>query len=403
MRSAAQGAVLTRRYAMKMHTAIAFFPWLESREPMTVGPIRFIPYVHRKAPGDQPAMTQQDIDGVMRAYSRKPSSNERYATILEVGRWRMGKAATQRTVTNLFQARELIAFSALAKRRLFTHMEYCNYHAYTLVVQRFTAGHTGTFAFWTRRRDGGTNQLWGSDEFAFHIPHHVRADSRLRIDKDLLAALVDLPPALSFIAEAIKEFNSANTDSNDVPEHVEMVMMKSAFEWLLGINERADAFQRAITALLSDVPPATPTRGPLSRQWRKRWNKTRPVEAWARDFCVVRTASAHGMKRDARGASVLGPMAHLAFGAYLFPLLVKKVLKDAGRFKMDDWDWQRLRRVDAYLMHNPFAHRDRRAKHPWQDAENEALIEARSGSFYAAVSAALEKQTSSTGGNAPSP
>jgi hypothetical protein len=155
-----------------MPSAIAFFPWLESQEPLQVGPVRLIPYVKRRAPGNQPSATQNDIDGVLRAYSRKPTSRGKQATILEVGNWRMGMEATPRVVSRLFHVRELVAFSGLARRRLFTHLEYCNFHTYTLVVQRFQPGQTGTFAFTTRRRDGGTNQLWGSDEFAFQLPRH---------------------------------------------------------------------------------------------------------------------------------------------------------------------------------------------------------------------------------------
>jgi len=336
-------------------------------------------------------MTQLDIDGVLRAYSRKPSSRERNATILEVGTWHMGMDASPRIVSRLFQARELVAFSALAKRRLFTHLEYCNYHTYTLFVQRFQAGHAGTFAFSTRRRDGGTNHMWGSGEFAFHMPHHVEANAKLRLDTDLLRALIRLPSGMTHILDAIREFNASNSDASDLPEHVEIVMMKSAFEWLLDINERADAFQQAIRSLLSDVPAAPCGRGPLSQNWKRRWNNSRLIEAWARDFCVVRTASAHGMKRGAKGASVLSLNSHLAFASLLFPLLVKKILKDAGRLKIDDWDWQRLRRVDSYLTHNPFARRDRRVEHPWQSVDNAALFDARSAIIYSGVSSALSK------------
>ncbi len=39
-------------------------------------------------------MKQADIDGVLRAYSRKPSSREHHATIMKVGRWRVGEGAS---------------------------------------------------------------------------------------------------------------------------------------------------------------------------------------------------------------------------------------------------------------------------------------------------------------------
>lgn len=374
-----------------MPSVIAFFPWLDAREAMRVGPVRLIPYVQRKAPGNQPSMTQRDIDGVLRAYSRRPSSRERHATILEVGRWRMGMNASPLIVSRLFHVRELIAFAALAKRRLFTHLDYTNSHTYALVVQRFEPGHAGTFAFTTRRRDGGTNQLWGSDEFAFHIPIHVRADATMWLDRDLLAALLKLPPSMSHIIEAILEFNAANTDDFNVPEHVEMVMIKSAFEWLLGINENAKEFQRALADTLRNLRPTRPPSGPLARRWRKRLPNARAIEAWARDFCVVRGMSAHGRQRATRGASILPAISHLAFAALLFPLLVKKTLADAGRFKMDDRDAERLRAIDHYLMHNPFAKRNRRDNHPWSEVETNTIIAASAAKFYPTMLKALEK------------
>src|SRR5690349_23643350 len=111
-----------------MPATVAFFPWLECRERIQLGQVRLFPYRPRSEPGDQPSMTQADMDGVLRAYSRKPSSRDRHAAILEIGKWRMGMDAGPRTVTKLFRTRELIAFSALAERRLFTHLEYTNFH-----------------------------------------------------------------------------------------------------------------------------------------------------------------------------------------------------------------------------------------------------------------------------------
>lgn len=96
--------------------------------------------------------------------------------------------------------------------------------------------------------------------------------------------------------------------------------------------------------------------------------------------------------------------AHLAFAALLFPLLVKKLLKDAGLFTMDDWDWERLRRLDWYLTHNPFAPRDRRAQHPWHRVENEALVAARAEQFYTHMSSALDRMSATPeGGNSATP
>ena len=55
----------------------------------------------------------------------------------------------------------------------------------------------------------------------------------MSFDRGLAETLIAAAPRGSNLFEALVEFNAANTDSPDVPEHVEVVMVKSAFEFLL--------------------------------------------------------------------------------------------------------------------------------------------------------------------------
>jgi hypothetical protein len=57
--------------------------------------------------------------------------------------------------------------------------------------------------------------------------------------------------------DAIIDFNRANTDSQDVPTHTEVVMTKSAFEFLLGIGEKKDELVRPLNEV--DPIPASYT------------------------------------------------------------------------------------------------------------------------------------------------
>lgn len=368
-----------------MSNAIAFFPWLTCKEAIEAGPVRLLPYQHGKAPGNLPNVTQADMDGVIKAYSRYPGARTKVATILEVGDWQAGMNVQQEQLERLFDARLMIGFAALSERRLFRHGDYCNYDTYELVVQRFKPGETGTFAFSTRRRDGGTSHVWGSDAFAFHRPQHVDAHAILSVDTTLLGALMQLPAAMSRVKEALLEFNAANTDALGVPEHVEMVMTKSAFEWLLGIDQDAASFQRALSAAFHSIPGIPGKPGPMAERWASRWKNVRPLEAWARDFSVVRGAAAHGLKRGADGASVWPAPQHLAFASLLFPLLVKKLLADHQLMQLDHKDIEQIKRLDAYLMHDPFAPVDQDiedGKHPWLAIDMEAFIAAVAPTFY---------------------
>lgn len=369
-----------------MSHAIAFFPWAYIDEPSSVGPLRLMPFQRGSLPGHQLHVTQEDIEGVFGAYASRPNRPIDRGTLLEVGDWHSGQDADNATVAALFRARNMVAFSALAQRKLFRqHFGYCNFDAYTLVVQRYLPGETGTFAFDTRRRDGRTSQLWGSDEFAFHRPNHVDSNVRMSLDEPLLTALLGLPEDHRAY-EAIVEFCSANTDSRDVPEHVELVMCKSALEWLFSINSTANALVNALSQTLEGIEPA-PATGPLLARWKERWpDAQRPLLAWAKDFCAVRGTSAHGQSRE-RSHFVWQDHQHLAYLALLFPLLVKKILTDEGRMQLDTFDQERLRRLDGFLAYDPFVHDwlNHEAVHPWEAVSSQALIASRAHLFYPGI------------------
>jgi hypothetical protein len=322
-------------------------------------------------------VTQADIDGILGAYSDRPGHRVSKATLLEVDNWQSG-LDDDGIRPRLFRARTAVGFAALATRRLFArHMGYCSYDTYSLVVQRYQPGKTGSFTYSTRGRDGLTGHYWTSDQYAFQRPLHVDGSSKFHFDEQLTQRLMELPPlADTPLFEALTEFNSANTDSQDVPEHVEVVMTKSAFEWLLKINQNAKEFVRALQTSLADLTPEPLIDGPLKDAWQKRFpNAKRPLESWALEFCDLRGASAHGTARKAQ-RFVWKPHTHLAFTSMLFPLLVKKQLSSAGHWSSTDVDIERLRRIESYLMHDACAHDPVRSaeSNPWTELDSEAMF-----------------------------
>ena len=54
----------TGGYSCEMPKAIAFFPWVSISEPLTIGPMRLIPFVRGEAPRDGPKVARMDTDGV---------------------------------------------------------------------------------------------------------------------------------------------------------------------------------------------------------------------------------------------------------------------------------------------------------------------------------------------------
>lgn len=76
---------------------------------------------------------------------------------------------------------------------------------------------------------------------------------RTRPEK-LATALLDLHlDADDRRIDALEEFNSADTDSLDVPLHLEAVLVKSAVERLLHIGSNAKDFSNALQACVPNM------------------------------------------------------------------------------------------------------------------------------------------------------
>jgi hypothetical protein len=351
-----------------MPNTIAFFPWVSLHELVIVDPVRLIPYERCHAPADGPHVAQSDIDGVLKAYGNRKDELVHAATLLEVGDWKLGQVADSETRGKLFRARELVGFSALAKRQLFRgHFDYCNFDTYSFVIQNYVPGNSARFSFDTRHRDGTANRMWASDEFAFFKPLHVESNALIKIDETFLAALLAADAAGKLPYDAIVEFDRANTDSDDVPTHIEIVLAKSAFEYLFDISQNVPDFVEALRKAVPERDPQTNLSGPLAQRWKDaRPKAARPLEAWAREFCDIRGGAAHGAQRNSH-RFVWSEEAHLAFVSILFPLLMKQRLAHEQFLTVGERDALELAWIEDYLMHDPFAPEqpDRAVEHPW--------------------------------------
>ena len=166
-----------------MPNAVAFMPWTHIDAPITVGPLRLLPYERRLHPGNLPHMSQLELDGILEAYSTRPQQKVTRGIVVEYGDWQAGMEPSSEAIGALFRAKEFLSFSALSTRKFFgTASRYCCSAEHELVVQRYSPGSIGRFAFTTRRRDGGTSQGWSSDKFAFQMPVQISSHQHLEVD-----------------------------------------------------------------------------------------------------------------------------------------------------------------------------------------------------------------------------
>lgn len=168
----------------------------------------------------------------------------------------------------------------------------------------------------------------------------------------------------------VKEFNAANTDSDRMPVHVELVMVKTALEWLLGIDEKRVSLTKALLARFPKSAAATP-HGPLMARWmQEKPTDDRLLAAWALDFCKVRNSAAHGSGQRGALRLVWNHDRHLAFASLLFPLVVKKVLGERAVYVPTARDRDEFNHIEDFLAIDPFGPEPLQGRSPWVEVQS---------------------------------
>jgi hypothetical protein len=155
-------------------------------------------------------------------------------------------------------------------------------------------------------------------------------------DEQLLEALLTAHaanPSLPWwdqVFEAIRSFNLANTDSDSVPLHMELISLVSAFQRLLdtGSDEHrlSSEFKRLIAPgqeIAKVDSTCTRLADPVNQTRVAGINRLTTVrEIWLRDLCSLRGNMAHG-KIGESYTSIWSMRNHLLLASYAFPLLLK--------------------------------------------------------------------------------
>jgi len=359
-------------------SVLFFFPWVASRSVLRLGELSLIPYERGQIPGALHGVSQEIIDTVLGSYgdvafTSPPSAftSIRQATLLTWTADAEGLELRENQIfERLLQAR-YITFSALAQRRFCRSGDYCNADGYEVIAQSFAAERPGSISITTRRRDGFTQTYISRTSLPRFIrPEHVHSRLDIGIDEALARALLELPQGdlKSRIDEAIAAFLRANTDASTMLPNAELVLMKSAFETLLGASHRANDLRREFSAHFAGELPNPPVWGNgiySEACWQERWaQSSRPLDAWVRDLCDARNSAAHGVRTNGQ-PSVWQSQNHLLFSSWLFPLMVKKILVDAGLYQLSYEDMAARIGCEAFLAHDLLSRIDEDSDERW--------------------------------------
>ena len=322
---------------------IAFFPWLKIKSDFDLGDIKLKIF---KVSGQQEVTENERqiiYNRVIKYYLNRNNNLIEKCTIVLQKDKNILEDIDENERDFLFSFAEILAFSGLSKREFFGFgFGYCNRDDFSFIIQSFTKDSDGVTIV-TRRRDGSTKNFISGDAYKVTMPFNI-TNNEVEIDINLAQALLQLqkksPDIWPCFSDAIFFFNGANTDSDQITEHQEIVMTISAFERLLDVKSGLEK------ELVKKFLKVFTTEGCLDISQSKRIKKFKYKgkyktlkEIWLEDFFRMRGEYAHG-KRSSKRPIIWLPYEHLLLGAYVFPLLLKILLNKYRFYKLieDDID-----------------------------------------------------------------
>lgn len=322
-----------------------------------------------------------DVARVLRAYRTPPDIPLRTATVVRYADRDFTADLAEAEIDRLFTLSEAVAFVGLSGRRFFDYAGYSNRDSYLLIAQRFVAEQGGV-SIVQRRRDGRVitgipEQFWSVRQEA-----HIERLERFDLDFALASLLLSEMDASEEFDRAVRSFNEANTDRSALSESQELVSTVSAFQQFYGIRNgsTAETTEAFVGALAGVTPAGNPT--PAKTRVQERMRRGRSLRAvWMDDLGVLRGNVGHGHAPTVY-PSAWTAQEHLLLAAYIFPLLVKLRLSNAGTRPLTEDEEDDLAVFDLMLAaENLFAAAEEQhgvaLSHQWNRVRLDGLREAR--------------------------
>ncbi len=356
----------------------AFFPWMQVRKPVRVAEFELVPYRRGVAPGERGTSAQTTYDRLLAPYRSGDASIHQATIVLIAGKDPTSDLSDEEREA-LFLFSELLSAAGLAAREFFAPgLTYQNRESFRLVIQGFSGDHDRV-AITTRRRDGSTVIYSTGDSYRVQQPEHVPLLGSNALDLPLLQSLCGSRELEEWnsLYEAIVGFNLANTDSSDVSEHIEAVLLVGTFERLFDCyrgneDELAEGFTGAITPTENKQPASAPALAGLTSRFKK---SAYIRDMWIRDLFRLRGNFAHG-RAQSRYPSVWSLRNHMLLGSFAFPLALKSKLRSLATYAFTDRDQQAIDMFEAQASEDyfrPVSDPHDRSSHPWNRILDEAL------------------------------
>ncbi|PIR21049.1 MAG: hypothetical protein COV45_02655 [Deltaproteobacteria bacterium CG11_big_fil_rev_8_21_14_0_20_47_16] len=272
------------------------------------------------------------------------------------------------------------------------HATYCNSSPFQPIFQNLTIPPRGK-AVQQRRRygsllDGGYNH----GDLIFSRPLECKS-LRLVVDKIFLAGLDSVAKSQSNLYRRILNSLSfvrlANTDQSHMSFESEAVLLAAAFEILFDADDKysltckyRSCFDDYKTKIVSGVLQERP-----GIKLEEGENKGRDLQwqlgrKWIQELYDLRSSVVHGSDLSARQWG-WHPFEHLLIGAFVYPLAVKILLKNVGRYTLSNKDKLDCMAIDFILASNDWCKpvNERSNQSNWQKAVSDAMWQSHSMDF----------------------
>lgn len=342
---------------------VAFIPWLRLKLPVHIAGVDFVPY--RDADGNvSPVFRDAESSLSMIFSSYIDRDNDAIDNLVVATLPGRGWNVADGDFETVAWAARLLFLSCWAANEYFIDGggHYVNSIPFRPIWQRFSGG--PWVALTSRRRYGhSTNGGYEHGKIKFNRPLQCGIDSA-NVDKPLLQALdaansAGTSSTIQRLVNALPFVELANTDDDLMNEPPEAILMGSAFEQLLDARASGhtlgsnfgEVFAKHGTVTVADalkvkpgirIDTSTPERAAAQPMW---WVHRK----WIEELYSVRNKSVH--EGTAAGKSWgWSPFEHLVIAAFVFPLVVKRLLEDEGLYRTTSEDIAHCKAIDNLLI-----------------------------------------------------
>lgn len=359
----------------KVHTVV-LLPWLKLGTDLEMGKYQFLLWPRKDNKFGEFAESLNSICGMYKYLNGRVESPQ--AIMIDKSRDLFERVEGQER--QAFQeAVTLLTTALIGENEFFSGVgNYVNSSLTELHFQNFSIGEDWV-AFTSYRRDGSTSDMgYKFDEITVSAPPGCRIHTGCRkVEKawlDTLGKTLEKSKPLDrLVIEASDLFRQANTDSPNVLQTTEVVMLANAFDRLFssanGRYQLSEAISKElknwINIKVEDSKRLTARQivpSQLNSRCSGEWDI---VQFWIFELYILRNSYVHGHDITQHKWGWISNE-HLIMGAYVFPLLLKVLMSKAGRYELSGEDKYKLLAIDDLLDLNEFQGR-RNRKNLWRE------------------------------------